>query len=179
MEDLMKLVTKKGFTLVEILICMTIIAIMISLMFGLVNYSNQTAQNNAAKLTNDFGAIEAAFVNYFSAKGLYPASLTDATFVPIYLFPPKAPTSFNGAYGTNGYFLGSQTGQASPNNGYYVCAQVTAVSASDTSWLTLTNIGQTLSAQKYFYNTTCPATSNMAAPSSATVIYPTIWLTRY
>lgn len=169
----------KGFTLVEILVCMTILAIMISLMFGIVNYSNQTVNNNAAKVTNDFGAIEAAFVNYFSVKGTYPASLTDATFVPIYLFTPKAPTSFDTTYGTNGYFLASQTGQASPNNGYYICAKLTAASSSDPLWLTLTTIGQTLSAQKFFYNTACPATSNMAAPSSATVIYPTIWLTRY
>lgn len=169
----------KGFTLIEILIAVTLLSVATALLLGTVNYQDRAARNTADKITTDFGAIEAAFNNFYADKSGYPTGLGDVTFVPLYLFVPKAPSTYDGTYGTNGYNLGLRTGQASPNNGYYLCAKASVTGAADTNWLATTYIGQRLSPNKYFVNTSCPATTNMAAPGGAATIYLTIWLTRY
>lgn len=169
----------RGFTLVEIMLALTLVTLASVLLMGVVNYSDRTARNNASQITTAFAAIESAVNRYWNDKnGVYPTGLTDSTFVPTYLFIPALPASFDATYGTNGFYFGQQTGQASPNNGYYVCARANVTGASDPNWLTAGFIGNYLSAQKYFYNTSCPATSNMGAPAGATTVLYTMWLTR-
>lgn len=168
----------KGFTLVELMVVITLIAFVVAISVNYTNYDDRAARNNASKLIADFTTVEGNVGVYQAEKGIYPTGLTDASFVPSYLFVPIPPTSWDVSYGTSGYFLAQRTGQAAPNNGYYVCAKTTITGATDTNWLAMGYVAEKLSSNKFFYNTSCPATVNMGAPGGAVTLYATYWITR-
>jgi len=169
----------QGFTLVELLVVVTLLSGVMVIMLGSGSFQNWSAQNAAARITSDFSTIENAFIDYNADKNAYPASLTDPTFSPQYLFAPQVPNGWDNAYGTYGYVMGHQTGQVSPNNGYYVCVRANGVAgASDQKWQTMLLMGQQYSPAKYFINTSCPSVSNMTAPAFPSTVYATLWLTR-
>lgn len=63
---------KKGFTLVELLVVITIIAILASI--GLVMYSGVQKSGRIAKRIGDLKAIQTALELYHSRNGSYPAT---------------------------------------------------------------------------------------------------------
>lgn len=172
------LLSKNGFTLIEILIAMTIMTILISLSVASINYNSNVINNTSNELLSKMGDIEAAYNQYMADKNSPPSGLSDSSFTPAYLFTPVAPTGYDTSYGTNGFTLAQRTGQASPNNGWYVCAKTTVSGIEDPKYQAMKKIAALVSPQKYFYNTSCPATSNMADPSAAATVYSNYWIMR-
>ena len=168
-----------GFMLMDFLIALGLAGALLTIAVNFVDFSSISADRTKSSLLSSFTYIESAALNYQNEKGAMPTSLTDNTFVPIYLHPPKAPTGFDGSYGVDGFNMALRTGQASPDNGYYVCAVVSVTDASDPRFVGIKRLSESLSSSKYFYSTACPATTNIADPAGAATVYATYWLTRY
>lgn len=121
---------KKGFTLVEILIVITIIGVIAAIAIpGLIGISSR---NNTAKAKADLRSLQAATENYYLYNnGLYPAALADlTTTVPsIIKTIPKDPYSGTGA--VYGY-------SSSPGRKYYA---VYSVGPSKNGSISVTDAG--------------------------------------
>lgn len=170
--------SKSGFTLIEILIAMTLLSVMVAITVTAVNYSSNVSAATSGQLMAEFNDIESAFNQYMSEKNAAPSGLGDSTFAPTYLFVPQVPNGFDNTYGTTGFNLAQATGQASPNNGWYICTKVAVTGAADNNYIAIKKIASQLSTQKFFYNTSCPATTNMADPSGAATVYTSYWIMR-
>lgn len=185
-----KIADRRGFTIIELLIALSILGLVLSLTISAVNWKDRRATDLSTELMGHFTSIELAASLYNNNTNTYPASLADASFVPSYLFPPKAPQGFDRAFGNatggGGYHLGQQTGQTTTsNNGYFICAKVTVDNSSDARFVALQKVKEKTPTGKFFYNSTndCTTTglaplSDMAAPSGTTTIYLAYWLTR-
>jgi prepilin-type N-terminal cleavage/methylation domain-containing protein len=64
---------RKGFTLVELLIVMTILVMMGVMMIGIFNPKLQMNKANDATRKKDIGRIKVAFEEYFNDTGCYPS----------------------------------------------------------------------------------------------------------
>ncbi len=163
---------RNGFTMLEVLVVMIMLSAVIALMVGILGAGsgNRQAESAAMKLLNDFSNIEMAFNNYKQEKNAVPTGLTDATFVPVYLFPPKADSGFDRPIATgwvDGYLLGSSA------SGTYVCAQA---AYTDTIAATATELKKKTSSMKVITNASCGSTTD-AMPTSGTVSF-TYWINR-
>jgi type II secretion system protein G len=69
--------TRKGFSLVELLVVITIIAIMSVVAYTAVG--GQTTKAKNSRRTQDIGTIQQSLELYFVEKGVYPDSVADAT----------------------------------------------------------------------------------------------------
>ena len=145
-----------GFTLIEILIALTIMTMLIGLSVSAINYSSNLVNNTSNELLSKMGDIESAFNQYSTDKNAPPAGLTDATFAPTYLFVPNTPVGFDQAYGTNGFNLAQRTGQASPDNGWYICTKTSITDQNDMKYQAIKKMASNLSPQKFFYASACP-----------------------
>lgn len=172
---------RRAFTLLEIIVVMVLIGLSTALVISNLNLGKNASDAAAANLQTSFAAIESAFLNYNSDKMQYPNTttngLTDATFVPGYLFAPQVPAGFDETYGHKGYLLKGVTLAALNQNGYYICAKKPAGTATDPAMRALESLTKHLSSDKYFYNSACPATTNSAP--GAGVMYATYWINRY
>ena len=168
-----------GFSVIEILIAIMLISAIVAMSISKLNLTNNQASVVSSDLLSGYSDLESAFGLYFSDKAAYPTGLADTTFVPLYLMVPKAPNGFDTAYGVSGYLLALRTGQASPNNGYYLATRVTVSNANDVNWKGILTAASKLPSTKFYYNTTVPAITNMAAPAASTVVYVTYWINRY
>lgn len=164
--------SNRGFTLIEIMVALAMVAVAVGLMISAVNLKDSTTQNTASQVLSDMNSIEMAFNRYLSDKGTYPASgtdgFTDATFVPSYIFEPKPPTGFTD------YILKSSGAQ------YFICSSIDVTGPTDPKFLALkTNITGKAPTGKFFYSTTaCPATLSMADPAGAATVNLTYYLIR-
>lgn len=164
----------------EVIIAITLLSTLIAISMSKFNFTTKISDNVAADLQSAMTEIETSFGLYQNDKNAAPTGLTDTTFVPIYVMIPKISAAFDNAYGTNGFNLVERTGQASPDNGWYIATKVTISGSNDPNWNAITRIASKLPSTKFYYNTTAPpATSNMAAPSGSTTLYTTYWITRY
>jgi prepilin-type N-terminal cleavage/methylation domain-containing protein len=170
--------SKKGFTLIEILIAMTLLSLLVAVSISALNYNNNVVAGIANDLMSKLSDIESGFNMYVNEKNIPPTGLSDTTFAPTYIFAPVAPQGFDATYGTNGFNLAQRTGQTSPNNGWYVCAKVAVSDATDLKYLAIKQVASKVSPQKYFYNTSCPATTNMTDPVAAATVYSSYWISR-
>ena len=160
---------EKGFTLVEMLVALTLLAGVVAILVSSLNLKNSNANNIASKVLSDMNAIEIGFTNYAQEKNAYPSGLSDVTFVPSYLFPPAPPVNF-GAYTL-----------ANAGSSYYICGSVSITGDNDNSYLAIKNYMNVKAPQsKFYFNTTaCPHTTSMATdPSGAATINFTYYLTR-
>lgn len=174
---------KKGFTLIEILVVIMLLSSLVAITVKNFSVGSSLIDSSSATLMSAMGEIETSFGLYLSDKNQTPATttltgLTDTTFVPAYIMVPNAVQRFDATYGTSGYLLKQQTGQAIGNNGWYVSTRVTVSGSSDIAWQAITKTASKLSVNKFFYNTSVPALTNMAAPSGTTTVYVTYWITR-
>ncbi|MCL5237741.1 MAG: prepilin-type N-terminal cleavage/methylation domain-containing protein [Nitrospirae bacterium] len=169
---------QKGFSLVELIIALALLSTIAAIVYNVVNPNLWQVTGLSARIRSDFMQMEMGVTNYYSAAGSYPASLSDNTFVPQYLTPPSVASTFDATYGTGGYLLAQQTGQASPNNGYYLACRVTVTGTQDPNYKAIKQVAANLSVQKFFYNTSVPAVSNMGDPAGNATVYLTYWLTR-
>jgi prepilin-type N-terminal cleavage/methylation domain-containing protein len=191
MEKIMeKIVDRKGFTVIELLIALSILGLVLSLTISAVNWKDRKATDISTELMGHFTSMELAVSLYHNNTSAYPVSLADANFVPSYLFPPKAPVSFDRAFGNatggGGYYLGQQTTGIA--KGYFLCAHVTGIAdSSDAKFIALTMVKEKTPTGKFFYNTGICTTDGSAeaaadiAPASVsptTDIYLVYWLTR-
>lgn len=168
---------QKGFTIPEILVAMTILSALVAVSVTSIDSTKLGADNISASLMAAFSDISLSIINYNDDKNTMPTGLDDPTFVSYYIFPPAAPKGFDTSYGVNGYNMARQTGQVSPNNGWYVCARAAISGANDVKWQAITLTARNLSPERFFYNTACPSRANMAAPGAATTVYVTNWIT--
>lgn len=189
---------KDGFTMIELVVAMTLLALGVALSVSAINYGDRAKNDVANELMSKFTTIEGAFNLYYADKSTYPATGTgkqgfnDTAFVPIYLYPPPAAKLFLGTFaadgaetgGTYGFQLGLKTTGSAPDRGYYVCAKAedTTVSSTagseDTVFLAVKDVVKTkLSSNKVYYGTSCPVVED-TAPGGST-LYVTYWLTRY
>lgn len=65
---------RQGFTLVELLIVIAIIALMVVMAVGILNPGAQMAKANDARRKKDLGRIKVAFEEYFNDNGCYPSN---------------------------------------------------------------------------------------------------------
>lgn len=155
-----------GFTVVELLIAITILSFLIATAVSVVNYKKDAVTQTASKILSDLEAIEMAFTNYNTDKNAYPASLVDATFVGgKYLFVPVPPDGFAA------YTMSSDA------TGYYVCTNASVTGTTDYKYEAFTKILTKAPADKAFKNTVCPATAN-ADPAYPAALYLTYWIFR-
>lgn len=63
---------KSGFTLVELLLVISIIAIMVTITAGILNPAALNGRANDAKRKKDIGRIKVAFEEYYNDRGCYP-----------------------------------------------------------------------------------------------------------
>lgn len=180
-----KLISKRGFTVVELLIALSILGLVLSLTISAVNWKDRKATDLATELMGHFTSMELAVSLFYNNTNGYPTGLDDASLVPSYLFSPKAPVGFNRTFGTDGYYLGQQTGMATASdNGHYLCASVDVTDGNDAKFVALTMVKEKTPTGKFFYNTAdCTVNgqvplSYMADPVAPATIYLAYWLTR-
>jgi len=166
----------KGFTLLEVLAALTVLSLLYAVTATNVNPSKYAADTISGELMVSFADIGQSLQNYQNEKSVFPTGLNDVTFVSYYIYPPVAPNGFDRSYGVSGYNLALQTGQVSPNNGWYVCVKTTVSNANDVKFLALKKTAANLSASRFFYNTSCPAYSNMSDPAASATVYATNWI---
>ena len=112
---------KKGFTLVELMIVVTVIAILATI--GVISFTRVQAQSRDTRRKADVRALATALQAYYAEKSTYPALTADLE--PTYI--PRVPTdpqnlaayeyNVNGAAGT-----------------YAICATLETASSSATTW---------------------------------------------
>ncbi|MGE0917808.1 type II secretion system protein [Trichlorobacter lovleyi] len=163
---------RSGFTMLEVLVVMIMLSAVIALMVGILGAGsgNRQAESASMKLLNDFSNIEMAFNNFKHEKNAVPVGLTDSTFVPVYLFPPKADSGFERpttAGWVDGYLLGASA------NGNYVCAQA---AYSDAIAAAASELKKKTSSMKVITNASCGSTTD-SMPTSGTVSF-TYWISR-
>lgn len=173
----MKFFNCKGFTFLEILVALSILSALLVLSTTNMNSEKFGVETISGGLMSGFSDISLSISNYQAEKNTMPTGLDDPSFVSWYIYPPSAPNGFDQSYGVNGFQLAHRTGQPSPENGWYVCAKATVSGPTDVKWQAITQTAQNLSAERFFYNTTCPARSNMAAPGGTSTVYVTNWIT--
>jgi prepilin-type N-terminal cleavage/methylation domain-containing protein len=64
---------KKGFTLVELLIVMTIVILLLMMAIGVINPIAMVNRGHDAKRKDDLAKIKLAFEEYYSDKSCYPS----------------------------------------------------------------------------------------------------------
>lgn len=111
--------TKKGFTLIEILIVVSIIGLLASVIF--VGLAGTRARGRDARRVADLRSIQTGLELYFSKNGSYPATLDALRTASIGVtnIPKDPSTGANYGYGV-----------ASPANSYVLIAD-TEASAGD------------------------------------------------
>ncbi len=103
--------TKKGFTLIEILIVVSIIGLLASIIF--VGLGSARAKGRDARRIADLRSIQTGLELYFSKNGKYPDTLTTLTAAGIGVTKvPKDPTTVSDYFfavnsGKDGYVLGA------------------------------------------------------------------------
>jgi prepilin-type N-terminal cleavage/methylation domain-containing protein len=117
---------KKGFTLVELMIVITVIAILVTI--GVVSFSRVQAQSRDTKRKADMRALQTAMQAYFTETQSYPADGTlSTTLVPTYLpsLPVDPQTKANYEYDNNAAL-------------YALCSDLETASASADKWIVST-----------------------------------------
>lgn len=132
--------------------------------FSYLNQDYNIVQVSSLLAYQGFNAYDSAWTSYKKAMGSPPSTATwAADLTPSYIFAPQAPSGFTWSYGTNG------------SGGYWFC--LGNASANKTGYLALNRLTTLYSAQRYFVNNSCGATSNMAAPGSyPTAVRATYWM---
>ena len=122
--------TKKGFTLVELMIVITIIAILATI--AVVSFTRVQKQARDTKRKEDMRSIITALQAYYTEKTTYPVSVTPgaattalAALRPTYISViPTAPTGSSGT-NTNYMYVSDNLGSK-----YSICADLEAPTAS-------------------------------------------------
>ena len=174
----MMLEKKNGFTLVETVVAMMLVTVVIAMTIPHIPQNIWQPSAITTDLGSDILLFQESFTNYNEATGSFPTGLGDTTYVPAYVSPPPAPAGFDLTYGMSGFFMGQQTGQPLPNNGYYLCARASVPGTGSAVYQGIKNTAAKLSSTQFFYNSSCPATGDMADPVGAATVYVTYWFKR-
>lgn len=178
--------TQAGFvSLVECLIILALMGAITAMAISRISYTSIDASTVSTKLMADFEEIEFALLSYKNDKSSYPPNnvttgtadgnanfLDETVFVPIYIFPPKAPSGFTTTYGVNGYLVNNGA------NGDYICAKVTVKNVSDPLYVAMVTAQKKLASGKLNIDTSCPSTSNITAGAGSVTLYTTYWISR-
>lgn len=185
-----KITDKNGFTIIELLIALSILGLVLSLTISNVNWKDRKAADMSTELMGHLTSMELAVSLYFNNTNGYPTGLGDTAFVPSYLFAPRAPVGFDRTFGVGGYYLGQQTVDATTsNNGHYICGSVTLTTgATDARYVALTKVAEKTPTGKFYYAPTSATVDCLtdgkvplaigAAPAATDTIHYVYWLTR-
>lgn len=131
----MNIRSRKGFTLVEILVVVSIIGILTGVIIGGVASARVKARD--ARRVADIKQISKAIENYFSSCYSYPSALTNLTtsgctaYIPVITSLPQDPQA-----STNVYYryytdtLGGLGGTSGSGRRYHVCATLETSAAN-------------------------------------------------
>jgi prepilin-type N-terminal cleavage/methylation domain-containing protein len=152
---------KKGFTLIEILVVVAIMAVLTAIVY--TSFNSAKAGSRDQKRVSDISALQLGLEHYFNANGIYPTST--AALAPTYIPSVPADPQTNQPYGyfpmtrqsgstyctayhlwtlfeTKSSYLSSKRGfnsaavyAAGSNgwNGFYTCGSPSATSSIDAS----------------------------------------------
>jgi prepilin-type N-terminal cleavage/methylation domain-containing protein len=161
------LTNNNGFTVVELLIAVTIFAFLVATAVSSINFQRDAVRQTASKLMSDLSAIEMAFTNYSVNRNAFPTGLTDPTFVGgVFLFVPTPPDGFAA------YTMSSNT------NGFFICTSATVSGTTDHRFESIMRAQSKAPAGKTFSNTTCPAVTNANPASFPATLHFTYWIFR-
>lgn len=93
---------KLGFTLMELLIVVSLIAILVIAGLALLNPFAQIGKAYDSRRKHDLGALQKAFEDYYNDKGCYPP--------PTAVCYPNTQTGYNPLSDTKCYICGNETG---------------------------------------------------------------------
>ncbi len=173
-----RLMSNTGFTMIELVVVVTLLALIIAIVVPLVNVNMAENKKKTlqSRLISDFTAMESALGFFVTTKNDYPTHasnlLSDTNFVPSFLMPPKVSSELDTSYGVNGYLMFKN------DSGYYVCVKTPAVTSSSEVFKTIKDLALNYP-NKIYYNTTCPSSSNMTDPDTATQVIVTYWMVRF
>jgi prepilin-type N-terminal cleavage/methylation domain-containing protein len=129
---------QKGFTLVELLAAMAIIAVLIGLAVFGINLAQRSARNTQRR--SAARDISLAVQAYYEQNGAYPASITwaagSATVATGNVVTLTGPTSYKGAITTGNPAApsaaadGTYWSYGTTTNGYKICVNLEGVTAS-------------------------------------------------
>lgn len=129
----MNIRSRKGFTLVEILVVVSIIGVLTGVIIGGITSARVKARD--ARRVSDVKQISRAIENYFSSCYSYPSALSDlttssscASYIPVLTSLPHDPqTSTNGDYR---YYTDTAGGTSGTGRRYHVCATLESPAAN-------------------------------------------------
>jgi prepilin-type N-terminal cleavage/methylation domain-containing protein len=163
----MRIKANNGFTVVELLIAVTILAFLVAAAISTINFQRDAVRQTASKLMSDFSAIEMAFTNYSISRNAFPASLTDPTFVGgVFLFVPTPPEGFAA------YTMSSNA------SGYFLCTSAQVSGTADARFESIIEAQARAPVGKTFRNTICPAATNADPASFPAILHFTYWIFR-
>lgn len=157
---------QSGFTLIEIMVALVIMAGMLVYMVNNVPITNFSSKNLANKLKSDLTSIELAYNNYILDHGSLPAdSDSDGSVLDdlgsAYIFPPMVPKGFTGEY------------QLVENSGdIYACVQGDTLTI-DYIQEAIEKVNDDYPEDKVIISTTCGSDSDSSVDSNSCV---TFWI---
>lgn len=163
--------------MVELLITLTLIGLVVSLSVSLMRPDAWMVSAQTSAVAADLGNLESAAMAYRSDKGDWPSSLSDAGFVPAYVFAPRVPDGFDRSYGVGGYLLGETVGEAVGNNGHRICMRFVPDSASDIAWRVAKSVSEDMAVSRSFVASSCGAVADEPFSAGADT-FVTYWLYR-
>lgn len=174
------MINKKGYSAIEVIIVLAIIGLIVSLTISNFSGLKLTQKQAINTIVADLSTIQTSALKFQIDKNIVPDSFGTSGFTPEYLMVPRITKQFDSSYGTGGYNLGKRTGQSSPNNGSYVCFRK-QFDGDNKDYIdaVMTDIEELLQTQKFYYNTSCPSTSNYSSLSTNDFVYGTYWISRY
>lgn len=120
---------KKGFTLVEILVVISIIAVLISI--ALVSYTTVNKQSRDARRKSDLEQLRSALEIYKSDNGSYPGvdsgSFGQASDLSTYIVPGYIAAVPSDPKSSQNYWYTATSLVSGKNYGYCVCALLEVV----------------------------------------------------
>lgn len=113
---------RAGFTLIEILVAATIIAVLVSI--GIVSYGSVNKRSRDSKRKSDVEQVRAALEMYRADMGYYPGASTswiDVADLAADLAPTYIPLLPDDPTGTQSYMYQAANGSGTPTRYYGYC----------------------------------------------------------
>lgn len=171
--------SSRGFTVIEALLVILLLASAVAITISNIPVDDYVINENSSTHISVVTDIEMGLNNYLQRGDGFPedsnadANLLDEnSFVPRFVFPGKGPSLADKTYGVNGYVFSSN------NDGWYVCFRHVDVTEGNHAGGVMAVMKNKLATGKFFFNTSCPATSDTTLTTTPATVYGTYWIMR-